>query len=138
MLKSESPKQPIRKESEVTSELEQMNQRWHQAWLEKDAATVERLMADDYVYVAPTGQAHNREAILRVIRSPGYRLHRWTRTNVVVRMLGDSAAIIRDRTQAEGEFEGKQFKDDHACVRACDRVRGEWQIVMEQCTANKP
>jgi hypothetical protein len=121
----------------MTPELEQMNQRWHRAWLEKDAANVERLMADDYVYVAPTGQAHDRETILRVIRSPGYRLHRWTRTNVVTRMLGDSAAVIRDRTQAEGEFEGKQFKDDHACVRVCTLVRGEWQIVMEQCTANK-
>jgi uncharacterized protein (TIGR02246 family) len=117
----------------MISELEQMNQRWHRAWLAKDARTVERLMADDYVYVAPTGQAHDREAILRVIRSPGYQLHRWTRTNVVVRMLGDNAAIIRDRTQAEGVFEGGQFKDDHVCVRVCARVREEWQIVMEQC-----
>ena len=122
----------------MTPELEQLNQRWHRAWLDKDAATVERLMADDYVYVAPTGQAHDRPAILRVIRSPGYRLHSWTRTNVVVRMLGDSAAVIRDRTQAEGEFEGKQFKDDHACLRVCARIQGEWRIVMEQCTAIKP
>jgi hypothetical protein len=139
MLKSNSLKcNQRRKENDVTSELKQMNQRWQQAWLEKDVASVERLMADDYVYVAPTGEAHNREAILRVIRSPGYRLNQWTRTNVVIRMLGDSAAVIRDRTQAEGEFEGKPFKDDHACVRACARVRGKWQIVMEQCTANKP
>jgi hypothetical protein len=49
-------------------------------------------------------------------------------------MLGDSAAVIRDRPQAEGEFEGKQFKDDHACVRVC-ALGGEWQIVMEQCPA---
>jgi uncharacterized protein (TIGR02246 family) len=122
----------------VTSELEQLNQRWNRAWLEKDAATVERLMADDYVYVAPTGQALDREAILRIIRSPGYRLHHWTRTNVVVRMLGDSAAVIRQRGQGEGEFEGKPFKEDHACVTVCALVRGEWQIVMEQCTANQP
>ena len=122
----------------MTFELEQLNQRWNRAWLEKDATTVERLMADDYVYVAPTGQALDREAILRIIRSPGYRLHRWTRTNVVVRMLGDRAAVIRHRGQGEGEYEGKQFNEDHACMTVCARVGEEWQIVMEQCTANQP
>jgi ketosteroid isomerase-like protein len=122
----------------MTSELEQLNQRWLRAWLEKDAATVERLMADDYVYVAPTGQPLDRAAILRIIRSPGYRLHHWTRTNVVVRMLSENAAVVRHRGQGEGEFEGKPFQEDQACVMVCARVRGEWQVVMEQCTANKP
>jgi uncharacterized protein (TIGR02246 family) len=122
----------------VISELEQLNERWLRAWLEKDAATVERLMADDYVYVAPTGQALDREAILAIIRSPGYRLHHWTRTDVVVRMFGDHAAVIRHRGHGEGEFDGKPFKEDHACITICERVRGEWLVVMEQCTANKP
>jgi hypothetical protein len=53
-------------------------------------------------------------------------------------MLGDSAAVIRQRGQGEGEFEGTPFKQDHACVTVCARVGGEWQIVMEQCTANTP
>jgi hypothetical protein len=122
----------------VTFELEQLNQRWNRAWLEKDASTVERLTADDYVYVGPTGQVVDREVILRIIRSPGYRLHHWTRSNVVVRMLGDSAAVIRQRGQGDGEFEGKKFEHDHACMTVCAKVRGEWQIVMEQCTENKP
>jgi uncharacterized protein (TIGR02246 family) len=126
------------KESGVSSELEQLDQRWNQAWLEKDAAAVERMMAEDYVYVAPTGQVFDRDAILRIIRSPSYRLHHCRLTNVVVRVLGDDAAVIRDRIKGEGEFEGKPFKDDHSCVRVCARVRGEWQIVVEQCTANKP
>jgi uncharacterized protein (TIGR02246 family) len=126
-----------RRSNDVNSELEQLNERWNRAWLEKDAATVERLMADDYVYVAPTGQAQSRETILGIIRSPGYRLHHWTRTNVVVRMLGDTAAVIRHRGQGEGEFDGKPFKEDHSLVMVCARVAGEWQVIMEQCTANK-
>jgi ketosteroid isomerase-like protein len=121
----------------VTAELEQLNERWLRAWLEKDAAAVERLMADDYVYVAPTGQTLDRAAILGVIRSPGYRLHCWARTHVVVRMLGDSAAVIRHRGQGEGEFEGKPFQEDHTCVAVWARVGSQWQVVMEQCTANK-
>jgi ketosteroid isomerase-like protein len=126
------------KESGMSSELEQFVQRWNRAWLDKDAASVERMMADDYVYVAPTGQVFDRAAILGIIRSPTYRLHHCTLTNVVVRMLGDNAAVVRDRIRGEGEFEGTRFKDDHSCIRVCAKVRGEWQIVVEQCTANKP
>jgi uncharacterized protein (TIGR02246 family) len=122
----------------VTSEPVQLNERWNRAWCAKDAATVERMMADDYFYVAPNGQAQSREAILDIIRSPGYRLHHWTRTNVVIRMLGDDAAVIRHRGQGEGECGGKPFKEDHTLVMVCQRVAGEWQVVMEQCTVNKP
>jgi hypothetical protein len=126
------------KENGVASDLEQLMERWNRAWLEKDGATVERLMADDYIYVAPTGQALDHKAIVGIIRSPGYRLHHWTRTNVIVRMLGDSAAVIRHRGQGDGEFDGKPFKEDNAVMTVCARVRGEWQIVMEQCAANTP
>jgi uncharacterized protein (TIGR02246 family) len=121
----------------VIADLEQLSDRWNRAWLDKDADTVAGLMAGDYVYVAPTGQVQDREAILAVIRSPTYRLHQWTRTNVVVRMVGDNAAVIRHRGQGEGEFEGKPFKEDHTLVAVCARVGGAWHVVMEQCTANK-
>ena len=122
----------------MTSELEQLNQQWNGAWLEKDAETVERLTSGDYVYVGPTGQVLDREAILRIIRSPGYRLHSRNRTNIVVRMLGDDAAVIRCRAQGEGEFDGKHFKDDQSLMQVCARVRGEWKVVAEQATVYKP
>jgi uncharacterized protein (TIGR02246 family) len=126
------------KGSGVAFELVELSERWYRAWLERDAASVERLMADDYVYVAPTGQSQSREAILRIVRSPGYRLKSWHRTDIVVRMLGDGAAVIRSRGQGEGEFEGKPFKDDHALLQVWARIRGEWTLVVEQATANKP
>jgi ketosteroid isomerase-like protein len=127
-----------RKERGVPPELEQFTQQWYKAWLDKDAAAVERMMADDYVYVAPTGQAQDREAILRIIRSPGYWLHSFNRTKIVVQMLGDTAAVIRCRGQGEGDFEGKHFKDDQALMQVCARIRGQWKVVTEQATANKP
>jgi hypothetical protein len=81
----------------MLSELHGLNERWNQAWLEKDAANVERLMADDYIYVAPNGLILNRQAILGIIRSPNYRLDRGTRTEVVVRAIGQEAAVVRHR-----------------------------------------
>ena len=114
------------------TELHYLNERWSRAWLERDAATVERLMADDYTYVAPSGLVLDRQAVLRVIRSPTYRLESTTRTEVVVRGLGTEAAVVRHRSQSAGSFEGTSFTEDHRCVMVCQKQAGEWRVVMEQ------
>jgi ketosteroid isomerase-like protein len=112
-----------------------LSEQWYPAWLDKDAATVERLMADDYVYVAPSGQAQARVAILRVIHTPSYRLRKFNRTDIVIRPLGDTAAVVRSRERDEGEFDGKHFEDDHALLQVWSRVGRDWMVVLEQATA---
>jgi uncharacterized protein (TIGR02246 family) len=126
---------PPGKERGMTAELGKLSEQWYQAWLDRDAATVERLMADDYVYVAPSGQPQDRAAILRIIRTPSYRLQSWKRTDIVIRPLGDAAAIVRSRGRGEGEFDGKHFKDDHALLQVWSRVGADWKLVLEQSTA---
>jgi uncharacterized protein (TIGR02246 family) len=111
-----------------------LSEQWFQAWLDKDAATIERLMADDYVYVGPSGLTLDRQAILAVVRSPSYRLDHGTRTEIVVRAVGDDAAIVRHRYQGDGSFEGHAFTDDHRCTMFWERHAGEWRLVMEQCS----
>jgi uncharacterized protein (TIGR02246 family) len=118
----------------MVTELHELNERWNKAWLEKDAATVERLMAEDYLYVAPNGLTLDRKAILAIIRSPTYRLDHWTRTEVVVRTLGQEAAMVRHRGQGTWSFEGTSFTADHRGVMICEKQAGEWHIVMEQCS----
>src|SRR5262245_62072559 len=96
-------------EGNISDELRATSERWFRAWREKDAATVERLAANDYAYVAPDGTTLDRDAILAVVRSPSYRLERGERTDVVVRVLGRDAATVRHRYRGAGSFEGREF-----------------------------
>lgn len=91
------------------ADLERLNERWNRTWLEKDDAVVDRLMAADYVYVAPNRQVVDRSTILGIIRSPGYQLSHGTRTEVTVRPIGDDAAIVRHRWQGAGTYKGGVF-----------------------------
>ncbi|MGH7725599.1 MAG: nuclear transport factor 2 family protein [Candidatus Eiseniibacteriota bacterium] len=118
----------------MVSELHGLSERWFRAWLKRDAATVERLAADDYLYVAPSGLVLDRQAILAVVRSPSYRLDHGTRTEIVVRALGREAAVVRHRYQGTGSFEGTPFTDDQRCVMVWEKHAGEWRLVMEQCS----
>jgi uncharacterized protein (TIGR02246 family) len=116
------------------SELHALSERWFQAWLKKDAATVDGLMADDYIYIGPNGQVLDRRAILGVIRSPTYRLDRGTRTEIVVRPVGRDAAVVRHRYQGAGSFDGNAFTDDHRGLMVWEKRAGEWRLAMEQCS----
>jgi len=116
------------------SELRALSERWFQAWLEKDAATVDRLAAEDYLYIAPSGLMLDRQAILTIVRSPSYRLDHGSCTDVVVRALGSEAALVRHRYQGAGSFEGKSFTDDQRCVMVWEKQSGEWRLVFEQCS----
>jgi hypothetical protein len=118
----------------MESELLRLSERWFQAWLQKDDASVEELADEDYVYVGPTGLILDRKAILAVIRSPSYRLDHGTRTEVSVRAVGEDAAIVRHRYQGNGSFEGLAFTDDHRCMMVWEKQSGEWRLVMEQCS----
>jgi hypothetical protein len=116
----------------MSAELQGVSERWFQAWLDKDAATVERLVAHDYVYIAPSGASLDGEAILRIIRSPGYRLDRGMRTEVVVRLLGNEAGVVRHRYRGAGFLDGVPFTDDHRGLMVWERQAGRWRLVMEQ------
>ena len=118
----------------MPSELQGLSQQWFQAWLDKDAGTVECLAADDYIYVAPNGEVFDRHKILAIIRSPSYRLEHGKRTEVVVRALGQEAALVRHRYQGTGSFEGTRFSDDQRCVMIWEKQAGEWRLVMDQCS----
>ena len=118
----------------MLSEVQGLSESWFQAWLDKDAVTVERLMAEDYLYIAPGGAVLDRQAIMAIIRSPSYRLEQGKRSEVVVRALGPEAAVERHRYQGSGSFEGTAFTDDQRGVMIWEKQSGAWRLVFEQCS----
>lgn len=119
-----------------TAELTQVTEAWNRAWLKKDIAAAERLMARDYVYIAPSGQLFGRDRVLNILRSPSYQLDSGTRTEIEVKPIDDRAAILINRWRGNGTFEGQRFTDDHRCSIIYTRILDTWQIVLEQCSRN--
>jgi hypothetical protein len=105
--------------------------------LEKDAALIEKLMANDYVYIAPNGKVMDRKTILDIVKSPSYRLDNSRRTPVLIKSVGEDAAVMVFHSQAAGTFEGKSFEDDHKCTMVCIRRRSGWRVLLEQCSPNE-
>ena len=122
----------------LREEVDQLRKAWNAAWLENDSATVDRLMAPEYVYIGPNGQVSGRSVIMGVILSPSYKLHHAGWTEVQINLLSDSAAVIIDHLQGSGTLNGNSFSDNNRCSRVCLRRNGAWQIVFEQASAILP
>jgi len=118
----------------LQQQIEHLSKTWNTAWLENDSATVDRLMAPEYVYVAPNGQILDRRAILGIILSPSYKIHHATWAELQIKVFSNDAAVILDRLQGTGTFNGNTFTDDNRCARVCLRRNGTWQIAFEQAS----
>ena len=107
---------------------------WFDAWRRKDAGAVERMMAADYVYVAPNGAVMDREAILGIIKDPSYGITTGAHTEVAVVHLGPDVALVRHHWKGEGTLRGRVFVDDQQCVMLWFRSEGRWQVHYEQAS----
>ena len=107
---------------------------WFDAWRRKDAGAVERMMAADYVYVAPNGAVMDRESILGIIKDPSYGITSGAHTDVSVVQLGSDAALVRHHWRGQGTLRGHVFVDDQQCVMIWFRREGRWQVRYEQAS----
>ena len=118
-------------------EIEQLGRAWTDAWLAKDAAAIEALMAPEYTYIGPNGRIQDRERILAVVRSPTYRLDRTTRSEVRIVRFKDSAVVL-SRAQSAGSYEGQSFTEDHRCSSVWVLREGTWRLAWEHSSAIAP
>jgi hypothetical protein len=107
---------------------------WFDAWRTKDAGAIERMMAAEYVYVAPNGAVMEREAILGIASDPSYGITDGAHTEVEVIPLGANVAVVRHRWRGHGTLRGQVFVDDHRCVMIWHRAEGLWRVRYEQAS----
>ena len=107
---------------------------WFDAWRTKDARAIERMIAADYVYVAPNGAVMDRETILGIIKDPSYGIASGAHTEVAVVQLGSDVALVRHHWRGHGTIRGREFVDDHQCVMIWCRSEGRWRVHYEQAS----
>jgi ketosteroid isomerase-like protein len=111
---------------------------WFEAWRTKDVGAIERMIAADYVYVAPNGRVMDRDSILSIIRDPSYGITEGGHSEVVVTELGADVALVRHHWRGRGMLRGQAFVDDHRCVMIWRRDAAEWRVQYEQASPVLP
>lgn len=120
-------------DDETAREVLAVEQAWTSAHLCSDRATIERLMADDYVKIQPDGSVVQRAEALAsfVPEERSWEVAKGDQYDV--RVYGDTAVVI-GRWTAQGVNHGKRFTYQARFLSLYVRRDGVWQMVAEQST----
>lgn len=115
-------------------QLNQLEQRLVRAWIEKDRATVDEILADDWSVIDPGGRVLTKAQVMAEGFESGTRnIESGTIDEVHVRLFGNFA-VVTGRTVAAGSYQGETFSVQLRFTDVCERHGERWQVVASQGT----
>jgi ketosteroid isomerase-like protein len=99
-----------------------------QAQIHADAAALDRIYADDFIGVGPSGTVRTKPQVIADFTSGDLRLQSITTDDVQVRVYGN-AAVETGRSTMDGQDQGKTVPRDTRFTRVWIKQQGRWQLV---------
>ena len=115
-----------------------MIEKYRTAILRRDIATLEKIWADDYVFVNAAGDVLAKTERLANIKSGATTLDSINEEeNVTVRVYQNSA-VTTSRVTLKGQYSGQLISGEYRSTLVWVKGSGGWQLVANQFTALKP
>lgn len=111
----------------------QLEHEWSQADVQKDAAALNRILADDWIGIDFEGTALTKAQALRGIGSGSGSLESTVLSGVKVRIYGNTGIVTGTDTE-KGEYHGKDSSGKYLWTDVFVRRNGRWQAVSSQST----
>jgi uncharacterized protein (TIGR02246 family) len=99
-----------------------------QAQIHADAAALNRLYADDFIGVGPSGTVRTKPQVIADFTSGTLKFHSITTDEVQVRVYGNTA-VETGLSTMKGEDKGKTVPQDTRFTRVWVKQQGRWLLV---------
>jgi len=120
---------------EIEQHLRQMNDEWVKALVRRDGPTLDRIMADDFVFTYPL-EGDDKVQFINDVVSGDLSVEQLTRENVSVRLWGDTA-VLTGLDSAKWSYQGRDFSGKYKIVHVYAHRDDEWRLVAVQaCPMN--
>ena len=117
----------------METQLKEIEARWTQAFVSRDAAVVESILADNYVLTDEKGKVFNRSSAIKEFKSETDTLEKSTNSNVVVHPISSNAAVVTGMTNDIGkDNSGKKFDRVFRWTDTFVNRNGKWECVASQ------
>jgi hypothetical protein len=110
--------------------------KFDEGWRNKNAALVDSVLSEHYVYYTQSGNAFNRPNLIATAGSDVYQLQTMERENLTIQIEGN-AAVINTIWKGKGYYHGEQFDDKQRCSITIVKHNGAVKILAEHCTSIK-
>jgi len=123
-VSAQTPAQP----KSVEQELIKIEKGWGEAYLKKDIALLDRILADDYMQTDSEGNFITKAQDLADLKSGAYVETSGVQENVKARVYGD-AAVVTGRSTVKAQYKGKDASGQFQWTDTFIKRDGRWQCV---------
>jgi ketosteroid isomerase-like protein len=127
----------LHREDRLHREIENLESQWRTAVMQNDVATVNRLLADDYLGINPNGTLETKADALAQRRSGTVRISSIDPDNVKVRVYGETA-VVTSRVDVVGHDGDRDISGRYHYTRVYNHRDGEWKIVSFEASRIPP
>jgi len=115
---------------EIEQELRQLNDEWVKALVRRDATTLDRIMADDFVFAYPL-EGDDKAQFLDDVLSGDMLVEHLSRENVSVRIWGQTA-VLTGRDSVKWLYKGREFSGHYKIISVYTQRNNLWQLITVQ------
>jgi ketosteroid isomerase-like protein len=115
-------------------EVRQTIEKYRTALVQRDAATLEQIWANDYTFTNGAGEMVSKTQRLANLKSGATSLDSISQAEEIkVRVHGD-VAVATGRVTIEGQYSGKQASGQYQSINVWVKGAAGWQLVANQLT----
>jgi ketosteroid isomerase-like protein len=127
----------LHREDRLRKEIENLEAQWRTALMQNDVATVNRLLADDYLGINPNGTLETKADALAQRRSGTVKISSIEPDNVKIRIYGDTA-VVTSLVIMEGHDGDRDISGRYHYTRVYSHKSGEWKVVSFEASRIPP
>lgn len=127
-----SGEKPAHESSRIQTEqtLRQMSDDWVRALVRADSATLDRIMADDFLFAYPM-EGDDKAQFIGDVVSGDVKVEFLTSEKVRVRIWG-STAVLTGKDSAKWSYQGRDFSGHYKIIHVYSFRDDRWQLVSVQ------
>lgn len=120
---------------EIEQHLRHMNEEWVTAMTKGDAVTLERVMADDFIFSYPL-EGDDKAQFIADCVSGDLKVQHIHREQVTVRVFGPTA-ILTARDTSQWIYHGREISGQYKILNVYSKRDGEWKLcALQACPIN--
>lgn len=121
--------------SDIETQIRECEARLYTAILASDVSALETLIADDLLFVGPTGALATKAMDLDLHRTGGTQFHEFVPQSLEIRVWSEHIALATAQVFLKGSYLGSAFAGDYRYMRVWRRGDSGWQIAGGSATA---
>ena len=126
------------KKHDTKKQVEALEEQWRVAQLAGDVATMDKMLADDFIGISMSGQVNTKAQQLERVRTRKLVVSKVVLSDMKVKLVG-SIAIVTCKAEVEGTSESGSMKGLYRYTRIYQRLpSGEWKITSFEATRIRP